>query len=358
MIDALFFGVGLLAIAIGIWRAVRARRIGGGSGLAISLIALGVAFCLLANSAQVVESRIYPSLGRLLSNLATMVAAYGISVTVAEIGGVAHRRRRTRLVVLLVALVVLAGSFFATRGLPNGVGLFDELYRSNPTLIAYIVVYTLYLGYAVTEIAVVSAGAVRTGTGAFRAGLGVVFAGCVVAFVYLAGKIVDLVRDVVAEHPVAAVCRGAFSSLDCTLAVGFPAISVLLLVIGLTIPAFPAAGRALRDSRARAELQPLRAHLAERFPDVVRLDDEQGTGRERLLTMMSEISDGLLLAGVGPRLSPAAAAQALRDGEGPASGEAEDGSEETAFAADVTRLRAIAREFRAEPTAGAASPAR
>lgn len=358
MIDALFFAVGLLAVAIGVWRAMRARRTGAGSGLAISLIALGLAFCFLANSAQEMESRLYPSLGRLLSNLATMVAAYGISVTVAEIGGVAHRRRRTRLIVLLVALVVLAGSFFATRGLPTGVGLFDELYRSNPTLIAYIVVYTLYLGYAVAEIAVVSVGAVRTGTGAFRVGLGLVFVGCLVAFVYLTGKIVDLIRDVAAEHPVAAVCRGAFSSLDCALAVGFPAIAVLLLVIGLTVPAFPAAVRALRDSRARTELRPLRTHLAERYPDVVRLDDVRGSGRERLLTMMSEISDGLLLAGVGPQLTPAAAAQALRDGEGPTAGDADEAPAETAFAADVTRLRAIAREFRAEPTAGAASPAR
>ncbi|MBB4683066.1 hypothetical protein [Amycolatopsis jiangsuensis] len=358
MIDALFFGVGLFAVAIGIWRAVRARRTGAGGGLAISLIALGIAFCLLANSAQAVESRIYPSLGRLLSNLATMVAAYGVSVTVAEIGGVRHRRKRIRPAVLLVALVVLAVSFFATRGLPTGVGLFSELYRSNPTLIAYIVVYTSYLGYAVAEIAVVSAGAVRAGTGAFRAGLGVVFVACLVAFAYLVGKIVDLIRDVGAEHPVAEVCEGAFSTPHCALAVGFPAVSVLLLVVGLTVPAFPAAGRALRDARARAELRPLRTHLVERYPDVVRLDHEDGTGRERLLTMMSEISDGLLLAGVDPRLSPPAAVRALRTGEGPASGDAVESAAGTAFEADVTRLRAIAREFRAEPTAGAASPAR
>ncbi|GAA3580005.1 hypothetical protein GCM10022222_75990 [Amycolatopsis ultiminotia] len=358
MIDALFFGVGLFAVAIGIWRALRARRTGAGRGLAISLIALGLAFCLLADSAQAVESEIYPSLGRLLSNLATMIAAYGISVTVAEIGGVAHRRRRTRLGVLLTALVILTASFFATRGLPTGVGLFDELYRSNPTLIAYIVVYTGYLGFAVGEIAVVSVGAVRAGTGAFRAGMGVLFVGCLFAFAYLAGKIVDLVRNVADAHPVAHVCPGAFATPDCSLAVGFPAISVLLLVVGLTLPALPAAGRSVRDARTRAALRPLHAHVVARYPEVVRLDGAATNSRERLLTVMSEINDGLLLAGVGPQLSPSAAARVLRSGEGPSRDEGEAGLADTAFAAEVARLRAIAQAFRAEPTTGAASPAR
>ncbi len=358
MIDVLFFGVGLLAVAVGIWRAVRARRTGAGAGLATSLIALGVALCLLADSAQAIESQLYPSLGRLLSNLATMVAAYGIEVTVAEIGGVAERRRRARLGALIVALVVLTASFFATRGLPTGVGLFDELYRSNPTLVVYIVVYTLYLGLAVADIAVVSAGAVRAGTGALRAGLGIMLLACVFAFAYLIGKIVGLIGDLTAEHPVTKLCRGAFSTIPCTLAVGFPALSVLLVVVGLTVPAAPALGRAVRDARTRALLRPLREHLTSQYPDVVRLDDASGTGRERLLTMMSEINDGLLLSGVGPELSPSAAVRVLRSSEPVLDQSAEPPvqPQETAFAAEVARLRAIAQEFRAEPTAGAANP--
>lgn len=358
MIDVLFFGVGLLAVAVGIWRAVRARRTGAGAGIATSLIALGVALCLLADSAQAIESQLYPSLGRLLSNLATMVAAYGIEVTVAEIGGVAERRRRARLGALIVALVVLTASFFATRGLPTGVGLFDELYRSNPTLVVYIVVYTLYLGLAVADIAVVSAGAVRAGTGALRAGLGIMLLACAFAFAYLIGKIVGLISDLTAEHPVTKLCRGAFSTVPCTLAVGFPALSVLLVVVGLTVPAAPALGRAVRDTRTRALLRPLREHLTSQYPDVVRLDDASGTGRERLLTMMSEINDGLLLSGVGPELSPSAAVRVLRSSEPVLDQSAEPPvqPQETAFAAEVARLRAIAQEFRAEPTAGAANP--
>jgi hypothetical protein len=357
-IDVLFFGVGLLAVAAGLWRALRARRTGAGAGLAITLIALGVAFCLLADSAQAIESRIYPSLGRLLSNLATMVAAYGITVTVAEIGGVAHRRRWSRQAALAVALVVLAGSFFATSGLPRGIGLFDELYRSNPTLVVYIFVYTLYLGFAVVDIAIMSAGAIRAGTGALRAGLGVMLVACAFALAYLAGKIAAVIGDLNSAHPVAVPCHGAFSNLKCSLDVGFPAVSVFLIVIGLTLPALPSAGRAIRDARTRAALRPLREHLAERFPDVVRLGSAGVTGRERLLTAMSEVNDGLILAGVTPSMSPDAAARTVRSGAPSEAGALADSDGNAAFSAEVARLRAIARAFRAEQSAGAASPAR
>ena len=191
-----------------------------------------------------------------------------------------------------------------------------------------------------------------------RVGLVLLLVACAFAFAYLVGKVVGLVSDVAAEHPVMKLCHGAFSNVRCALAVGFPAVSVLLIVVGLTVPALPAAGRAVRDARTRAALKPLREYLASRYPDVVRLEDAAGTGRERLLTMMSEINDGLLLSGVDPSLSPAAAVQVIRSSAGTAPGEAREPSEETAFAADVIRLRAIAQAFRASPTPGAASPAR
>ncbi|MER6902136.1 hypothetical protein, partial [Amycolatopsis sp. NPDC000740] len=291
------------------------------------------------------------------SSFSARTAFRSVFSSISFSGSVAERRRRARLGALIVALVVLTASFFATRGLPTGVGLFDELYRSNPSLVVYIAVYTLYLGFAVADIAVVSAGAVRAGTGALRAGLGIMLVACVFAFAYLVGKIVDLISDLTAEHPVTKLCRGAFSTVRCTLAVGFPAVSVLLIVVGLTVPALPALGRAVRDARTRSALRPLREHLASRYPDVVRLDDSSGTGRERLLTMMSEINDGLLLSGVGPELSPNAAAQVLRSSAATLADEPAEPSGETAFAADVARLRAIAQAFRAEPTAGAANPA-
>ncbi|MER6799134.1 hypothetical protein, partial [Amycolatopsis mediterranei] len=239
MIDILFVGVGLFALFAGIWRVARARRTGAGAGLAVSLIALGAAFCFLSNRAQQFESELYPSLGRLLSNLATMVAAYGIGLTVAEISGTRDRGRRTRLVALGVALTVLVVTFFSTSGLPRGIGLFDELYRTHPTLVVYVFTYTVYLGFAVLDIGFVAAVTIRASGGALRAGLALLLLASGFAVAYLGGKVVATIRALQAEHPVKALCRGPFSTLPCALDVGFPAVSVLLIVLGLTIPAVP-----------------------------------------------------------------------------------------------------------------------
>ncbi|MBE8517843.1 hypothetical protein ILP97_10055 [Amycolatopsis sp. H6(2020)] len=346
MIDILFVGVGLFALFAGIWRAARARRTGAGAGLAVSLIALGAAFCFLSNRAQQFESELYPSLGRLLSNLATMVAAYGIGLTVAEISGTRDRGRRTRLVALGVALTVLVVTFFSTADLPRGVGVFDELYRTHPTLVVYVFTYTVYLGFAVLDIGFMAAVTIRASGGALRAGLALLLLASAFAVAYLAGKVVGTIRALQAEHPVKALCRGPFSTLPCTLDVGFPAVSVLLIVLGLTIPAVPGLAAARRDARTLRLLRPLRAHLTRRFPEITRIDPSGSSRRERLLTAMSETNDGLILAGAIPDLPPATAARLVRDlPDEPSETEPPTAAAEP-FAADVARLRAIARAYR------------
>ncbi|WIX99640.1 hypothetical protein QRX60_37140 [Amycolatopsis mongoliensis] len=362
MIDILFVGVGLFALAVGVWRAVRARRTGAGAGLAVSLVALGAAFCFLSNRAQLFESEIYPSLGRLLSNLATMVAAYGIGLTVAEISGTRDRGRRTRLGALGVALILLTVMFFSTPGLPRGVGVFDELYRTHPTLVVYVFVYTVYLGFAVLDIGVVAAVTVRASGGALRAGLALLLLASAFAVAYLAGKIVATIRALQDDHPAKALCRGPFSTLPCTLDVGFPAISVLLIVVGLTIPSVPGLVAGRRDAKTLRLLRPLRTHLTRRFPEIIRIDPGGPSRRERLLTAMSETNDGLILAGVTPELAPPAAARLVRDlPDEPGEEEPPPVAQAEPFAADVARLRAIARAYRkvgGETVGEVASPVR
>ncbi|MFB9685187.1 hypothetical protein [Amycolatopsis plumensis] len=352
MIDLLFFGVGLFALGAGIWRAARARRTGAGAGLALSLIALGAAFCFLANRAQQFESEIYPSLGRLLSNLATMVAAYGIGLTVAEISGTRDRGRRTRLIALGVALAVLVVTFFSTPDLPRGLGLFDALYRTHPTLVVYVFTYTVYLGFAVLDIGFIAAVTIRASGGALRAGLALLLLASAFAVAYLGGKVVATIRALQADHPAKAVCRGPFSTLSCALDVGFPAVSVLLIVVGLTIPAVPGLAASRRDARTLRLLRPLRAHLTRRFPEIARIDPAGPSRRERLLTAMSETNDGLILAGVTPDLPAATAARLVRDlPDEPRETEPPTAAAEP-FAADVARLRAIARAYRKLENAG------
>ncbi|MDT7802447.1 MAG: hypothetical protein QOI78_5880 [Actinomycetota bacterium] len=346
MIDILFLGVGLFALGVGIWRAVRARRTGAGAGLAVSLIALGAAFCFLSNRAQVAESELYPSLGRLLSNLATMVAAYGIGLTVAEISGTRDRGRRTRLVALATALTLLVVTFFSTSDLPRGIGVFDELYGTHPTLVVYVFAYTVYLGFAVVDIGIVSAVTIRASGGALRAGLSLLLLASAFAVAYLGGKVVATIKALQSDHPAKALCAGPFSTLPCALDVGFPAVSVLLIVVGLTIPSIPGLVAGRRDARTLRLLRPLRAHLTRRFPEIVRIDPGGPSRRERLLTAMSETNDGLILAGVTPELAAPAAARLVRalpdepgETEPPVAGT-------EPFAADVARLRAIAQAYR------------
>lgn len=358
MIDILFLGVGFFALAVGIWRAVRARRTGAGAGLAVSLIALGAAFCFLSNRAQLVESELYPSLGRLLSNLATMVAAYGIGLTVAEISGTRDRGRRTRPVALAVALTLLVVTFFGTPDLPRGIGVFDELYRTHPTLVVYVFAYTLYLGFAVVDIGVVAAVTLRASGGALRAGLTLLLLASALALAYLAGKVVATIQALQADHPAKALCRGPFSTLPCTLDVGFPAVSVLLIVVGLTIPSVPGLVASRRDARTFRLLRPLRAHLTRRFPEIVRIDPGGSSRRERLLTAMSETNDGLILAGVTPDATASAAARVVRDLPDEPGGEEPPAVAAEPFAADVARLRAIARVYRKLGAAPAGEVAR
>ena len=93
--------------------------------------------------------------------------------------------------------------------------------------------------------------------------------------------------------------------------------------------------------RQRHQLQSLRA-IGQRQQRPHALGDP----RERLLTAMSETNDGLILAGATPDLPPATAARLVRDlPDEPSETEPPTAAAEP-FAADVARLRAIARAYR------------
>jgi hypothetical protein len=204
----------------------------------------------------------------------------------------------------------------------------------------------------VLDIGIVAAVTVRASGGALRAGLALLLLASAFAVAYLAGKVVATIRALAADHPAKALCEGPFSTLPCALDVGFPAVSVLLIVVGLTIPSIPGLVAARRDAKTLRLLRPLREHLVRRFPEIVRIDPGGPSRRERLLTAMSETNDGLILAGVTPRLPPPAAARLVRDLPRAAGRELPGGTAEPPvaaaepFAADVARLRAIAAAYR------------
>ena len=77
MIDLLFYSVAALAAATAVQRAMRARKTGQSAPSVLPLAALALALVFISSSTQAVLSLLIPSLGRLLSNLCTMLAAFG-----------------------------------------------------------------------------------------------------------------------------------------------------------------------------------------------------------------------------------------------------------------------------------------
>lgn len=370
MITAAFLFVGVIATGVGIWLWTRARRIAGRTGIAITATALGVALILLADGVQNLESHIYPGLGRLASNLATLVAAYGITVVVTDLaedttGRATHRRLRRRL--LGIALLLLVASFFASPRLSSSVGVFGDLYHQEPTLVVYITVYVLYLGAAVTDIAILTARTLPATRGYLRAGLIILMLACLVAFAYLVQRIVTVAMSVFASVSAEPLCAGPFSGLDCTFSVGFPALSVLLIILSVLVPA--AGGRlhhaltGQRDRRWIADLLPLSDAIIAALPQLDRFGAHPvSKPHQQLVTTVMQIRDALLLLGLPrrPQDGPTEIAHDLREAlarpdELPATASAPGpaADQPSNLAAEVDRLRLVARAY--QPVNQAAS---
>jgi hypothetical protein len=301
VINALFLGIGALAIAIGAWRWLRARHTAGRRGVAITLTALGVALVCLADASQSLESQVWPGLGRLLSNAATLVAAYGITIAVNELADETRRpHRRLRQHLLAIALIILAISFFTGPRIHGTLGLLQ--YQHHPGLVIYDLTYIIYLGAAVIDIAIVTARTVAISRGWLRTGLALVLGACALAAAYIVGKIISVANALVGTPQPETPCAGPFSAPSCALSVGFPAMSIFLLILGVTsLAAGPRLSRRISNGRDRRRLRavrPLHDALTVALPQIVRVDARSADVRHQLVTTAVEIRDGLLLLGL------------------------------------------------------------
>jgi hypothetical protein len=144
-VSALFLSTGLVAFLIAGYRGVRRAR-GQRKPTELPLIviatALGLAFVFLAPTTQALESELAPSLGRLLSNVCTLVAAFGclhLMLYVSHPTEQVPAKVRVRLITLLIAVGIMAVTFFISSP-PTGTGIFTGLYRSQPTLAVYVLI--------------------------------------------------------------------------------------------------------------------------------------------------------------------------------------------------------------------------
>lgn len=327
MIDFVFFGVAGICFVLAAYKArgLRQDRYQPGLGaLCLLLITLGFALVFLSDAAQEIENRLYPNLGRLLSNLCTMAA--GLEIT-AQLISVSHppgqvRPIVRRRVVLFLSSATTMAVLFLSSPLPTRVGDFGSLYGDRPGLVVYTLIYVVSLGTAMIDLLAIAVRYAHHAAPALRVGLGVVGAGSVVALAYLAEKTIFVLSQVWGlPSPLAGhdrPCTSALTPAGCLFAVGFPAMAILLIVIGITLPAWgPRAAVPVSWIRywwLQRRLRPLWEALHETYPDIGLPPSARSGPRWRLHRRVIEIRDGLLALQPyqDPRIRTAAESAALQ----------------------------------------------
>jgi hypothetical protein len=305
-VSALFLATGALCFLVAGYRGVfraRGRRKPTETPLMVITISSGLGLVFLAPPTQALESALLPSLGRLLSNVCALIAAFGWLHLMLYISHPAEQvppRMRRRLIILLIAVAVLVVMFFASRR-PTGLGIFAGLYRSQPTLAVYALVYTGYLGSVAVDLGILALRCVRGARAWLRLGMILIVAGCVLAIGYLAEKVIVL-RELVTGSAAGPFCSSAFATPGCAFAVGMPALAVLVLILGATVPTLGPRlehlARVLRDRRSFRQLRPLweilHADLVSVTPDHPPGSTFRDEISERLYQRVIVIRDGLL----------------------------------------------------------------
>jgi Family of unknown function (DUF6545) len=305
--STLFFSTGLVFFLIAGYRGLLRRRRSKPTEipLIVSTVSLALAFIFLAPAAQVLESGFVPSLGRLLSNVCTLIAAFEwlhVMLYIAYTAEQVPARVKARLITLLIAIIVMVATFFASRP-PTGVGVFTGLYRSQPTLTVYTLVFTGYLGFTVVDLGMLALCSIRGARAWLRLGMVFIAAGCLIATGYLIEKVIGIISELVTGSTAESYCSSTFATLGCAVAIAMPALAALLMVFGTTLPAL---GPRLEDLirgcwYCLRRLQPLWATLHEALPDIAASPDREHVPlplsgiSERLYRRVIEIRDGLLV---------------------------------------------------------------
>ncbi|MFI0411188.1 MAB_1171c family putative transporter [Actinomadura sp. 3N508] len=313
MINLVFWTVAAVTFAAAAGKARGLRDPDPPPGLraaCLMLVTFGLALLLISDGAQQVESALFPNLGRLLSNLCTTVAAFAALahlLSVTRPPAEARVRIRRWLVALLAAVSAMSGLFFSSP-LPPVIGGFGALYRDRPALVAYTLIYALFLGCALTGLALITVRyAGLAARPALRSGMRIVAFGCVLGIVYLAEKtVVVLTQWLHLASPVPGhdrPCPSPLHPLGCVFSVGLPVLAALAITIGMTLPAWGPVAMApvrwLRYWRTYRRLDPLWTAFAAAMPQIVlpRSGADRFSYRYGVHRRVIEIRDGLLLLG-------------------------------------------------------------
>lgn len=298
--NLVFLGMAcFLATAAGYWVFGRGpARPTGTLAMGALLGSFALAFASYAPLVRNAVEVVVPHVARLLSNCASLAAAtcvLAVSFQVNLEPGEARRRIHTRLA-LLVTLVLGLAVLFTCEQLA---------YHPYEMYALYLLLFVAYLSFAVVDFLLQALRQSRaTRRVSVRFGLRLAAVGCAFALIYVTYKLAVLLAIVLGSHPNPNPTRcPSLLSSPCVFSVSAPALAVLLICLGLTLPAvvYPLSQACRRrwETRTFAALGPLWTDLSNAMPEIVlpaaQLDDDAVNDSDFLLQRrVIEISDGIL----------------------------------------------------------------
>ncbi|WP_338012871.1 MAB_1171c family putative transporter [Streptomyces sp. TSRI0281] len=241
---------------------------------------------------------VVPHVARLLSNCASLAAATAVLAVSFQLNlepAEAERRIRLRLVLFTTAVFGMAALFTV-----------EQMTHRSPQVYAlYLLLFVSYLGFAIVDFLLQAMRQSKsTRRSSVRIGLRMAAAGCVFALVYTLYKLTVLISLGLGFHliPDHSQCSSLVAA-PCVFSVTSPALAVLLICLGLTLPAvvYPIsqARRHRWETQSFEALGSLWQDLSAAMPEIVLpsadfAEDASNNSDFLLQRRVIEISDGIL----------------------------------------------------------------
>ncbi|WP_434587554.1 MAB_1171c family putative transporter [Streptomyces sp. A5-4] len=271
MISLLFSGVALVLLLAAVYwvRGRGGHRPTGTWAMAALLVSFALAFASYTPVVENAAESLVPHVGRLLSNSFTLAAATSVLAFMLQLNlepEAARRSIRLRVLFLGIAVTGMTVLFAA-----------EEMNDRSPRIYAlYVLIYISYLGVTAKDFLVQTwKQSKRSRRTSQRVGLRMTAVGCLFALLYSAYKVFVMISlglglDLIADH---SRCSSPLVPVRCLFSVTSPALAVLLITLGLTLPAvaWPISQFLRRrwESRSFAALGPLWKDITGATPEVV-----------------------------------------------------------------------------------------
>ncbi|WP_327221005.1 MAB_1171c family putative transporter [Streptomyces cyaneofuscatus] len=271
MINVLFTGTAVVLLCFAAYwvRGRGGHRPTGTWAMAALLTSFALAFASYAPAVERAVESVVPHVARLLSNTFTLTAATAVLAFLFQLNldrDRADRQIRLRVIALAVSVTGMTAFFVA-----------EQLTGRNPVLYAcYVLIYISYLGFTAKDFLLQTwAHSQRSTRRSQRWGLRTTSVGCGFALLYAAYKLFALISiglglGLIPDH---ARCSSPLTPFRCAFSVTAPAVAVLLITLGLTLPALLWPLSQLRRRRwernSFTALEPLWREVTSAVPEVV-----------------------------------------------------------------------------------------